>query len=235
MAKFELVILFLVLTNQVSHSFDVSLNDALDLLRLGRETVMELMESWEIIQPHAARSNTSDYLFIKRMERELRQHIDRVSKKIDVYQERMEIKTDTILTQLLLQLPLQRRLDDSLRELEHFVGQVNGLYNTFEMYANNSDRYEKYTMVQFAKSCVSPRLGELPDVLKSIHRLMLPSDQQIYNRSVLVLLANQMQVGLYIYRDNDAICMQSRQSYTGTLQDIAGGFLLNLFEFSESI
>jgi len=197
MAKFELVILVLVLTN-ASYSFDVSLNDALDLLRLGRETVMEMMESWEMIRPHGPgeRNNSSDYLFMKRMERELRQHIDRVSKKIEVYQERMETKTDTILAQLLLQLPLQRRLDDSLKELDHFVGQMNGLYNTFEMYANNTDRYEKYTMVQFAKSCVSPRLGELPDVLKSIHRLMVSSDQQMYNRSVLVLLADRMQVGL---------------------------------------
>ncbi|EZA56899.1 hypothetical protein DMN91_000279 [Ooceraea biroi] len=197
MAKFELVVtpfLVLMLIN-ASYGFDVGLNDALDLLRLGRETVVEAMESWEMIRPRGPgeKDNGSDYLFIKRMERELRQHIDRVSKKIDVYQERMEIKTDTILAQLLLRLPLQRRLDDSLRELDHYVGQVNGLFNTFEMYTNNSDRYEKYTIVQFAKSCVSPRLGELPDVLKSIHRLLVPSEQQMYNRSVLVLLAGQMQ------------------------------------------
>ncbi|GAB1865808.1 hypothetical protein CAJAP_06887 [Camponotus japonicus] len=198
MAKFRetvTLILVLALTCNNSYSFDVSLNDALDMIRLGRETVVEILESWEMIRPHASQHESeSDFLFVKRMEKELRQRIDRVSKKIDDYQERMETKTDTILTQLLLRLPLQNRLDDSLRELDHYIGQVHGLYNIFEMYANNSNRYERFTMVQFAKSCVSPRLGELPDVLKSIHRLLVPSEQQVYNRSILVLLANQMQV-----------------------------------------
>lgn len=197
MAKFQVtatLILVLALTCNNSYGFDVSLNDALDMIRLGRETVVEILESWEMIRPHGNQESESDYLFVKRMEKELRQRIDRVSKKIDDYQERMETKTDTILTQLLLRLPLQNRLDSSLRELDHYIGQVHGLYNIFEMLASNQDRYEKYTMVQFAKSCVSPRLGELPDVLKSIHRLMVPSEQQVYNRSILVLLANQMQV-----------------------------------------
>lgn len=188
------LILVLALTCNDSDGFDVSLNDALDMIRLGRETVVELLESWEMIRPHGSHESESDFLFVKRMEKELRQRIDRVSKKIDDYQERMETKTDTILTQLLLRLPLQNRLDNSLSELDHYIGQVQGLYNVFDMYASNQDRYEKYTMVQFAKSCVSPRLGELPDVLKSIHRLMVPSEQQVYNRSILVLLANQMQV-----------------------------------------
>ncbi|CAL1689679.1 unnamed protein product [Lasius platythorax] len=195
MAKFRVIvtlILVLVLTN-VSHGLDVSMNDALDLIRLGRETVVEILESWEMIRPHGAQDTESDLIFVKRMEKELRQRIDRVSKKIDDYQERMETKTDTILTQLLLRLPMQRRLDDGLRELDHYIGQVHGLYNTFEMYADNPDRFERYTVVQFAKSCVSPRLGELPDVLKSIHRLMVPSEQQVYNRSILVLLSNEMQ------------------------------------------
>ncbi|EFN73534.1 hypothetical protein EAG_09552 [Camponotus floridanus] len=194
MAKFrETVILVLVLICNNSYGFDVSLNDALDMIRLGRETVVEVLESWEMIRPHASHESESDFLFVKRMEKELRQRIDRVSKKIDEYQERMETKTDTILTQLLLRLPLQNRLDNSLRDLDHYIGQVHGLYNIFEIYANNQDRYERYTMVQFAKSCVSPRLGELPDVLKSIHRMMVPSEHQVYNRSILMLLANQMQ------------------------------------------
>lgn len=195
------VILLVVLASwtQYGHAIDVSLYDAIDLIRLGRETVMELMESWDMIRsrnPSAATSegNGQDYMFVKRMEKELRQRIDRVSKKIDNYQERIEIKINTVLSQLLLQLPMQRRLDDSIRSLEHYVGQVHGLYDTFELYANGSNNFETFTLIRFAESCVSPRLGELPDVLQSIHRLLVPSDYQVYNRSILVLLANQMQV-----------------------------------------
>lgn len=198
MIKFRIsaTLILVLVTLNGGGGFELGLNDALDLIRLGRETVVELMESWDMIRTHnSAAVQEQDYLFVKRMEKELRQRIDRVSKKIDVYQERMEIKIDAILTQLLLRLPMQRRLDDSLRELDHYIGQVLGLYKLFERYAENPDRYEKYTMIQFAKSCVSPRLNDLPDVLKSIHRLTVPSEQQVYNRSILVLLADQMQVG----------------------------------------
>lgn len=190
------LVLILALTN-ANYGLDISMNDALDLIRLGRETVTEILESWEMIRPHdesLTQETGIDLLFVKRMEKELRQRIDKVSKKIDDYQERMETKTDTILTRLLQRLPMQRRLDDSLRDLDHYVGQVHGLYKRFEMYADNSERFERYTIVDFAKTCVSPRLGDLPDVLESIHRLMVPSEQQVYNRSILVLLANEMQV-----------------------------------------
>lgn len=198
MAKLHASVILLVVLASWTHAIDISLYDAVDLIRLGREAVTEVLESWEMIRPRgptAADEYEQDFPFVKRMEKELRQRIDRVAKKIDVYQERMETKSDTIMTRLLVRLPMQRRLDDSLRQLDHYIGQVYGLYNTFEMYANDPDRFERYTLVQFAKSCVSPRLGELPDVLKSIHRLIVPSVQQVYNSSVLVLLAYQMQVG----------------------------------------
>lgn len=201
MAKLRVhAILLVVLASWTlpGRAFDLSLYDAIDLIRLGRETVMELMESWDMIRSHGPTSvvegGGQDYTFVKRMEKELRQRIDRVSKKIDDYQDRMEIKINNVLSQLLVQLPMQRRLDDSLRMLEHYIGQVHGLYDTFELYANGPNDFETYTIRRFAISCVSPRLGELPDVLKSIHRLVVPSDYQVYNRSILVLLANQMQV-----------------------------------------
>ncbi|XP_011646314.1 uncharacterized protein LOC105432972 [Pogonomyrmex barbatus] len=207
------VLLVVLALASASHGFDVSLNDALDLIKLGRETVVEMLESWEMIHTHGpVEQEGGQDLLVKRMERELRRRIDLVSKKIDIYQERMEIKADTILTQLLLRLPMQRRLDDSLRELDRYIGQVQGLYKIFEMYADNPDRYERYTIVQFAKSCVSPRLGELPDVLKSIHRLMVPSEQQVYNRDVLRLLANQMQVGTGI---RESVSMKTIEEMDG--------------------
>ncbi|XP_050451579.1 uncharacterized protein LOC126851539 isoform X1 [Cataglyphis hispanica] len=198
MAKFRInvTLIFVLALINANYGLDVSLNDALDLLRLGRETIIEILESWEMIRPHGeslTQGTESEFLFVKRMEKELRQRIDRVSKKIDDYQERMETKTDTILTKLLQRLPMQMRLDDSLRDLDHYVGQVHGLYKRFEVYADNTQNFERYTIVDFAKTCVSPRLGDLPDVLESIHRLMVPSEQQVYNRSILVLLANEMQ------------------------------------------
>lgn len=195
--KYHQGITLLVVLASASCVFGISAFDALELVRLGHHAVVQALESWEVILPRlpADKLLGDDLVFMKMLERELLKQMDQVSRKIDEYQERMENKADTILTEMLLRLPLQYSLDDSLKQLDHYVGQVQGLYKVFEMYAVNSDKYERFTMLQFAKTCVSPRLGDLPDVLKSIHRLMVPSEQQVYNRSILVLLANRMQVG----------------------------------------
>ncbi|XP_018361103.1 PREDICTED: uncharacterized protein LOC108759910 isoform X1 [Trachymyrmex cornetzi] len=195
MARDHQRIILLVVLASAGCVFGIGINDAIDLIRLGRQAVVDVLESWEMINSSLPSDMKAgeELVFMKMMERQLLKRMDQVSKKIDEYQALVEDKSDTILSQLLLQLPMQHRLDDSLKELDHYLGQVQELYTLFEMYADNPDKYEKYTMLQFAKTCVSPRLGELPDVLKSIHRLMVPSEQQVYNRSILVLLANQMQ------------------------------------------
>lgn len=200
MARYNrLGVTLLVVLASAGCGFGVGLNDVIDVLRLGRQVVMQAMESWEMVLPAHAGDKLpgEDLVLVKVIERELLKQMDQISKQIGKYQERMENKADEILTQLLLQLPLQRRLDNSLRELDRYVGQVQGLYKLFEMYADNPDKYEKYTILQFAKTCVSPRLGELPDVLESIHRLMVPSKERVYNGSILVLLANQMAVSIW--------------------------------------
>ncbi|XP_077254812.1 chemokine-like protein orion isoform X1 [Temnothorax americanus] len=185
----------LVVLACAGRAFGVGLNDAIELIRLGQQAVTEVMESWDMIAQRlpADKLPGENLVLMKMMERELLKQMNHISKQIDEHQDRMENKADMILTQLLQQLPMQSWLDNSMRELDHYVGQVLELYKLFEMYSNNPDKYEKYTIVQFAKTCVSPRLGELPDVLKSMHRLMVPSEQQVYNRSILVVLANQMQ------------------------------------------
>lgn len=191
------IILFVLLAKAYC-IFGINAFDAVELLRLGRHAVVEALESWEVISdrlPEDKLKLGDDLVFMKMLERELLKRMDLVSKKIDDYQEQMENKADMILNEMLLRLPMQNSLDQNLKQLDHYIGQVHGLYKVFEMYATNWDKYEKFTMLQFANTCVSPRLGELPDVLKSIHRLMVPSEQQVYNRSILVLLANQMQVG----------------------------------------
>lgn len=189
-------ITLLVVLASAGCAFGIGLNDVIGLLKLGH---VAIQGSLEMILPRLAADKLlgEDTVFMEMMERELLNEMGKISRQIDEYQERMETKADTILTKLLVRLPMQRRLDDNMRDLDHYIGQVQGLYKVFEMYASNPDRYEKFTIRQFAKTCVSPRLGELPDVLKSIHRLMVPSEQQVYNRSILVLLANQMAVGTW--------------------------------------
>ncbi|KAL0118791.1 hypothetical protein PUN28_009452 [Cardiocondyla obscurior] len=170
----------------------IGLDDAFHLMKLAR-TAMEMMDFGDMIKliPNDKLLN-EDLIFLKTMERELIKRMGQISDQIQEYQNRVEDKVDTVLTQLLLHLPAQRRLDDSMKDLDFYIGQVQGLYKIFESYADHPDKYERFTLLQFAKTCVSPALGDLPDVLKSLHRLVVPSEQRVYDRSILVLLAKLM-------------------------------------------
>jgi len=195
MIRYRQGIILLVVLTSAGCVFGMGLNE---MIKLGHETVMEVLDAWQKIVLHIPSNryaSSANLVFMKMMEIELHKQIEQVSKNIDEHQERIENKVDTILVQLMQQSPTQRKLEDRLTELDHYIGQVHELYKLFEMYANNSN-FEQYTMLQFAKACVSPRLGELPSVLKSIHRIIIPSMSQVHNSSLLVLLARQIKVGI---------------------------------------
>lgn len=201
MASYRSGLTLLVVLASAGCAFGVGLTDVIGLIKLGY-VVIHGMGDWEttLSHLHLVDKPVEDMIFMKVVERELLNRMDQVSEQIREFEERMENKVDSILTQLLVRLPMQGSFDNSMRDLDHYIGQVQERYKLFEMYASNYERYEKFTILQFAKTCVSPSLGQLSDVLKSIHRLMVPSDQQVYNRSILVLLANQMEVGFWCVR-----------------------------------
>nr|ARK19989.1 venom protein [Ampulex compressa] len=183
----------ILLVGHSTNSLDLSVTDVADILRFGRETVMDILESMNYIRTNGTEDNEMNFPFVKRMEREIRNRIAAVSKKLDAYQDRIEMRMDAIMMELLERLPLQQRLDNALRDFEHYIGQINDLYEVFQRYMAMPETYEKYTMEEFAKACVSPNLGALPDVLKIVHRLIVPIQNQVFNRSILILLATEMQ------------------------------------------
>ncbi|XP_043254591.1 uncharacterized protein LOC122398605 isoform X1 [Colletes gigas] len=168
-----------------------SVTDIRELVRFGRETMMDILESWELIRPRDPNEDVS-YPFVNKMEKEIQNRISRVSSKINIFQDRMEIRFDMVVAKLLTELPLQEQLDQKLRTIDQYVGQINDLYNNFLIYAKTQRKYEKYTLEDFATTCVSSRSGALPDLLKSIHRLLVPTNDKLFTKSVLVLLSNQM-------------------------------------------
>lgn len=172
----------------------LSLLDIKDMLRFGRETMTDILESWEIIRPKKPNEEENGYPFVYRMEKEIKNRIAMLSNKIDLYQRKLEIHIDTILPKLLTDLPLQENLNSKLRTLDQYVGQINDLYYNFEFYVKKTDKYEKYTLEDFALTCISSRSGALPDILKNIHRLLIPSADKTSNSSILVLLGKQMNV-----------------------------------------
>lgn len=189
----KIIFILILSVEQFTYSFQFGFVDVKDLIRFGHEVVGYALESWDFIRPKDSEYDNS-LPFIHKMEKELKNRISKVSQQISTFEEYMDIHLDTVMNQILTQMPLQQRLDEKLRIIEQFVGQINDLYSDFHLYTKTPDRYEKYTLEDFAKTCVSSRSGALPDLLKSIHRLFIPSPDEILNRSVLILLANQMQV-----------------------------------------
>ena len=178
-----------------ANSFDgLSIMDIKDVLRFGVDTMRDVLESWEMIRPKTPGDEENSLPFVYRMEKELRNSISRVSDKIEIYQNRMEIRVDAVVARLLTDLPLQEKLDLNLRLLDQYIGQINDLYYNFVTYVTATAKYERYTLEDFARTCVSSRSGALPDLLKRIHRLLVPHSDADFNASILVLLANKMQV-----------------------------------------
>lgn len=180
-------------TEQISSTLSFGYVDIKELIKFGHDVVMEGFQALELIRPSDPEYD-NHLPFIHRMEKELKSRISIVSQKIDTFQQEMGIQLDTVVTTLLRDIPVQERLDEKLRMVDQIVGQINDLYSNFDMYSKTPYRYEKYTLEDFAKTCVSSRSDALPDLLKRIHRFFVPSSDEILSRSILILLANQMQV-----------------------------------------
>ncbi|XP_031848288.1 chemokine-like protein orion isoform X1 [Nomia melanderi] len=202
----------------------LSLLDIKDILRFGRETMMDILESWEMIRPKSPNDEENSFPFVYRMEKEIKNRITQVSDKIDIYQRKMEIRINTILPKLLTDLPLQEDLNSKLHALDQYLGQIDDLYYNFEFYIKSTEKYEKYTLEDFALTCVSSRSGALPDLLKSIHRLLVPSADETFSKSILVLLGKQMnEASSQICRERQSLQQLLYNLYsTVTLAEIKG-------------
>ncbi|XP_003424464.1 uncharacterized protein LOC100679659 isoform X1 [Nasonia vitripennis] len=176
-------------------SFDISFGDVTEVLKFSREVVTDVLESYHMIKPKRPGDDDTDFPFVKRMEKRLMNHITQVSRKIDVFEGRLEHRTEIVLDAILTKVPEREMLESSMHDLWKYLGQIDNLYQNFLHYASAPQRYEQYTMEDFAKNAVSSSLNALPDVLKMIHRLVVPPnwDVDIFHRSILTLLAKNMQ------------------------------------------
>ncbi|XP_043272211.1 uncharacterized protein orion isoform X1 [Venturia canescens] len=175
-------------TNKGVQSFDLTFGDITEVLHFAREAVTGGLETLEWIRKANPEDHEYDFPFIKKMERRLMNQISITAKKIDVYQERMELKHDEALEKILKNLPLSNRLDRSLHELKNLLSRIDDLFSDFLAY-NISAKYQRYTTEEFAKNCISSASGALPDLLQTIHRLLVPGQYDNYDNSLLVLLA----------------------------------------------
>ncbi|XP_017759566.1 PREDICTED: uncharacterized protein LOC108550348 isoform X1 [Eufriesea mexicana] len=185
------IIFVCLLFNLAQFTNSFSYVDIKDVIELGEIILTDIFEAWKLIQPEDAEYNM--FPFIHKHEKEVKNKIAELSTKLNNFEGQMNIRFDAIMTKLLIEIPLQQRLDQQLRMIDQFVGHINDLYNTFKRLYLSPNKYEKYTMEDFARTCVSVESGALPNILQSIHQLIVPSREDILSRSVLISLANTMQ------------------------------------------
>ena len=185
-------------TLQEARSIEISLSEVTEVLKFGREVVTDVLESYQLIKPKLPGKDAgTDFPFVKMMEKRLMSRIGLVSAKIDAFEGRIEHRNELLLDSLLNKLPEREQLEKSLHDLWKYLGQVDNAYQSFVRYAENFNGYDPYTMEEFARNAVSSNLNALPDVLKMIHRLVVPPksrDDLFHSRSVLTLLSRGMQV-----------------------------------------
>ena len=194
------VLLFnlLVLAVQPSFQFDISFGDVTEIMKFTRETVTDVLESWEWIRPKLPNENgENDFPFVKRMEKRLMDRINIVSQQLDSVENRIEQRTEAMVAKILEEIPERQRLEKAIHDLYKSIGQIESLYQNFVEYARSPNKYNPYTIKDFAKTAVSHRLGDLRDVLESIYRQVVPQQFDIFEQSVLQMLANRMKVNFY--------------------------------------
>ncbi|CAK9823191.1 hypothetical protein ANTRET_LOCUS1580 [Anthophora retusa] len=219
----SIFICLLFTLQQCANSVKIGYVDVMELMKLGYDVALDIFETLDLISPKNPESG-NNLLFVSRMEKELKSQIDGTARKIDAFQKQMEENLDSVVAKLLNDIPLHGRLDQKMRMMDEFVGQINDLYNIFILYSKATTSYEKYTLEDFAKTCVSSRSGALPDILKSIHRLFVPSSDEVLSRSVLILLANEMrEASSQICNENQSLQQLLYNLYTTvTLAEIKG-------------
>lgn len=179
-------------------SIELNFGDVTEILNFSRETVTGVLEALEWSRKSNPEDKEYDFPFVKRMEKRLMNQISVVSEKIDRFEANMAHRSDEMVSTIVRDIPLRIRLDQSLHDMWREIGRVEDTYKNFVDYSKSTDKYEVYTMKEFAASCVSSASGALPDLLKDIHRLAVASPADGFDNSILVLLARNTKVSFSI-------------------------------------
>ncbi|XP_043462570.1 uncharacterized protein LOC122498746 isoform X1 [Leptopilina heterotoma] len=193
MKKISSLLVILLLTVQLSSSFDISFGDVTEILKFTKETVTDALESWEWIRPKRPNINDdNDFPFVKRMEKRLMDKMKTVSMKLELIEDRIEQRTETMFYRILREIPEREKLEKGMHDIYKSIGQVDNLYQTFLNYVEYRSKFETYTLQDFSRTILSHRLGDLRDVIKSIHSQVVPQDYDIFQQSILTILSNRM-------------------------------------------
>lgn len=187
---FTLVVL-LMISAEKSSSIFMNFGDVREMLGVGREVVVGTLESLEAIRKDENDTGEMDYAFIKKTEKKIMSLIKQSNRQLESIQLQLDQKAGEIMDEIIKKVPERERLNRDFDNLNELLGRISDIYEQYKEYYEHDDKYEDYTRLDFARTSVSLEMGALPDLLASVHRLII-------KKNLLGSLATNSQVK-YMY------------------------------------
>ncbi|XP_061715652.1 uncharacterized protein LOC133523945 isoform X2 [Cydia pomonella] len=168
------------------------IDDALDVIRLGKEIGEEVLNSWDIVGKSFNASGGVELPIIKRKERVILSKLAQVSRAI----QRLELgveKTAAVAELLAKSGGRGARLELRLHEMADLLSRVSSANRQMREYVSIQQELEPSTLQDFAEWCVSHDPGALPGLLERVHSLVVPPHTHLLGRGILQLVLDDIQ------------------------------------------
>lgn len=182
----------LLISTEKSASFFMDFGDAREILSFSREVTVGTLESLEWIRKDENNTGEDDYTFIKRTEKKILRLIKQSNRRLEDLEKQVDQRAGEIIDEVIKKVPQRERLNRDMDNLNELLGRINDIFLQFVEYHTYGDKYEVYTRLDFARNSVSLDMGALPDLLASVHRIVM-------KKNVLNSFAENSQVNIYFH------------------------------------
>ncbi|CAD6214668.1 GSCOCG00004170001-RA-CDS [Cotesia congregata] len=163
----------LLISTEKSASFFLDFGDAREILSFSREVAVGTFESLEWIRKDENNTGEDDYTFIKRTEKKILKLMKQSNQRLEDLQRQLDQRAGEIIDEVIKKVPQRERLNRDMDSLNELLGRINDIHQQYIEYYTYEDKYEVYTRLDFARNSVSLEMGALPDLLASVHRIVM--------------------------------------------------------------
>lgn len=174
------------------------LDDAIDVIKLGKEIGEEVLNSWELLGKPFNITTGVEIPLMRRWEKQVLSRLSEVRRAI----ERLELtveKNGAIAILLAKNAGKGARLELRLHEASDLLSQVATADRQMREYMRYQRELERSTLEDFAAWCVSHEPGALPGLLERVHALILPPHKHLLGRGLFQLVLEDLQVSIFKY------------------------------------
>ncbi|OXU29061.1 hypothetical protein TSAR_015176 [Trichomalopsis sarcophagae] len=210
--------------------FDIKslMGNAGTVLKVGKEIYTGIDYVYKKLLPTTTKDSESDAKIEPGMEQRLTDQIKHVAKKLDSLKVDMQNMKDEIIDKISNEIPDQINLKSNLFEIYLRINQIENSYEEFLTYVRDPHKFSNDTLKRFAKAVTSPELTELPNVLKTIHWLLVQTDVDIGD-SVLTVLSRSTQIPRQMCKTQQSLQQMIYNLYNAIALTDVKGYAMILF------